>query len=112
MASEITTREQAEAVARWMGWKPTGSYSQPWRNPKGRMVYRVPPYADSLDAMREVEDEIKRRGLWERYVTTLWMEHGPGGFMERNVYVGFGLRATAAQRLQAAFEVIKEVEDD
>lgn len=102
-------REQAEAVARWMGWRRRdGDAHLPWMNPSGKPVYRIPTYADSLDAMREVEDEIERRGLLERYRLQLHAE-----WCEDHKYPRFTLfliTLTAAQRLQAAFEVIKEVE--
>lgn len=100
-------REQAEAVARWCGWKRTGSYWQPWRNPKGRMVYRVPPYADSLDAMREVETELSKRGHFRRYrevLKTMWNED-----LTRMDFGEYLVRLTALQRLAAAAKVIEEV---
>ena len=99
-------REMAEAVARWMGWKQRdGDPHLPWRNPSGMPAYRLPNFASSLDAMREVEDEIERRGLDVKY-----MEHLVG-VLGKDRLVGEWeiLRATAAQRLEAAARVIEEV---
>lgn len=99
-------REQAEAVALWMGWKRrNGDAHLPWRNPNGKPVYRIPTYADSLDAMCEVEDEIERRGLLDQYGAQLFRVWCSS--KAQITFTSFLIRATAAQRLQAAFEVIQ-----
>ena len=88
-------REQAEAVAKWMGLI--------WRSCE---FETLPPYATSLDAMREVEDEIERRGLMGKYADALIGDREL--HTEREVE-HFLIRATPAQRLAAAARVIEEV---
>lgn len=99
-------REQAEAVARWMGWKydPSRPFDMRWQATRGDLVDAAPAYWRSLDAMREVEDEIERRGLDVKY-----MEHLVG-VLGKDRLVGEWeiFRATAAQRLEAAYGVIQE----
>lgn len=66
------------------------------------------PYADSLDVMREVEGEIERRGLWRKYeaaLTDIFLAQTPPVDWH-----WFLIRATAEQRLAAAYRVIQEVE--
>jgi hypothetical protein len=101
----MTQREQAEAVAKWCGWKPTGNRNIPWRTPSGFDVYRLPPYDDSLDAMRDVEDEIERRGLMGKYADALV---GERELHTESEVERFLIRATAAQRLEAAYWTIQE----
>lgn len=114
--------EQAEAVAKWMGlekchlWTGVnlGSAGGPAML-KGKCghakcypkEYGPPRYADSLDAMREVEDEIERRGLIPEYVAELrrfWKASDD----VPDFYPYFLIRATPAQRLEAAYRTIQE----
>lgn len=108
-------REQAEAVARWCGWKRIGNGY--FVNPAGKFSFweKPPDYAASLDAMREVEDEIERRGLWLEYAHVLEgiVTHSGPTMEWKSQWLGWvymGARATALQRLQAAARVIEEVE--
>ena len=104
-------REQAEAVARWMGWTviKKGAFYILWQPPyNDHPTIDLPDYADDLNAMREVEHEIERRGLLVEYVAMLrkvWQGHEDA--LDEWQY--FLIRATAAQRLEAAARVIEEV---
>ena len=107
-------REQAEAVARWCGCHPTGNRDTPWRTPSGLFdVQFLPFYADSLDAMREVEDEIERRNLLKLYgfflgCVVAGSDEQYWDFTRDDAFLA-GATATALQRLQAAARVIEEV---
>lgn len=111
MMATIDAREMAEAMARWMGWtecKRPG-FGEGLCPPGSTYPDNLPKYASSLDAMREVEDEIERRGLVVEYMALLrkvWREST--GAIDEWMY--FLLRASALQRLQAAARVIQEVE--
>ena len=115
-------REQAEAVARWCGWEFKGSRAAfPWRHAKkGVRLSHMPPYDESLDAMREVEDEIERRGLCMVYrlhlldavrerAISLWHSSAEPATFDRWAEYAIAT-ATAAQRLEAAAKVIEEVQ--
>lgn len=116
-------REQAEAVWRTLfpwpdtqcpvcGWtfddRPTGCRpGDCWLSPApDRKSSEAPPLESCLDDMRIVEDEIERRGLTKHYWKALngvWTVQDSGPFQH------FLIRATAAQRLEAAYRVIEEV---
>ena len=101
-------REQAEAVARWCGWKHFENRNMPWRSHCGVDAYRLPPFADSLDTWPPVEALLAERGLLRRYreeLESMWRADDMG--MDRAEYL---IRASAAQRLAAAARVIEEVE--
>lgn len=104
-------REQAEAVAKFMDRKWCGSPTC-----DGTCL---PDYANSLDAMREVEDEIERRGLWRAYRSLLHMAVIDRGFAlwesEKNNGVKYRecleyavATATPAERLEALGKVMEE----
>lgn len=99
-------REQAWAVARWCGWER--ARLDLFLDAQGNGVPSPRELPRSRDAMEFVEREIERRGLMKSYWKALngvWCEQDAEPFQH------FLIRATAAQRLQAAFEVIqKEVE--
>lgn len=100
----MTQREMAEAVGVFMDRK--------WCGHPTCDGTCLPDYADSLDAMREVEGEIHRRGLFERYVDELmkvqgWITEWAHVWEHHDAWRGLVL-ATAAQRLEAAYRTIQE----
>jgi len=111
--------EQAEAVAKWCGWKAGTTHKPSFANPS-KMIedrriwvheklgvrHRLPDYAESLDAMREVEDRLAERGLMAKYETALsHIYFAQDAISDWNHFL---IRATAAQRLQAAYRTIQE----
>lgn len=108
----MTQREMAEAVAKWMGYTRTVDYWRFWVDPSGAPADHPPRCADSLDAMREVEDMLAKRGLFERYVDELmkvqgWITEWAHVWEHHDAWRGLVL-ATAAQRLAAAAKVTEE----
>lgn len=113
-------RQQAEAVARWCyGTKRVhvdeyGSV-RVFEGTAKRFSFKTHGieydwfYYSSLDVLRrEVEDEIERRGLMRKYeaaLTDIFLAQEPP--VDWHYFL---IRATAAQRLEAAAKVIEEVQ--
>lgn len=106
---DMTPREQDAALAELMGW----DLDYVFRDTTGAPLvcgepHVVPKFTASLDAIRLVEDEVERQGLQERYIEVLdklvEYERAKGWTWFR-----WGiLRATPAQRAQAAYAVLRE----
>lgn len=126
-------RKQDARVARALGWTtreiPVGGGSITyWNQPDGRPSFWgvdvlgvLPPFTTDPVAARQVEDEIERRGLWERYTKALLeiinpdaqlfssaLEHGgdPRALDIPSTLWGL-IRATPAQRCEAALKVLE-----
>lgn len=106
MSNEQDLRAMTLTVAKWCGYtniRLTEMFDEV-ADHNGHTRVRLPNFAESLDAMRKVEDEIERRGLEVRYMEELV------GVLSADRLVGEWevLRATAAKRLQAAYRAIQE----
>ncbi len=70
----MTTREQEQMVARWMGW--TVKYFRKdlasWQDPTGEVYSEVPDYAICADAWPPVFAELERRGLMRDFVDQMF----------------------------------------
>jgi hypothetical protein len=109
MSEQLQGRELDAALARALGlevvwidtWDDEGT---PYRQPLIVDVGRVLDYSTDLNAMHEVEAEIERRGLAERYLTELdWQ-------CPLTKFAFWGMtHATAEQRARAALAVLTVV---
>ena len=101
----MTPTEQARMVADFMGY---------WIAPQGEIQLHVPDFPNDLNAIANVEAEIKRRGLRGEYLghleglVTIQVANDLS-----NDIVAYGwacATATAAQRLAACVRVIEQME--
>jgi hypothetical protein len=99
-------------------WSQSGPFDDPskcrhsavayWQDAAGRSNVTVDEFSPSTDptAARELEDEIERRGLEDRYVQVL------GAVVNANPYTDNEswalIRATPEQRARAFLEAVKE----
>lgn len=70
----------------------------------------MPAFSDDLNAMHEVEAEIERRELSERYVSRLFYVIDPTGGFVMNERWSL-THATAEQRAHAALDVLTQVKE-
>lgn len=113
-------RTATAAMAKWMGWKRgswklmSGEEQAGWKDKRDQpaALDSWNPFDDDLNAVRLIEDEIERRGLWKEYeyhlayaLATRLTEQPPGAWGEWPKFCY--ARTTAPQRAAACWEVIR-----
>ena len=89
-----------------MGWREINTEAERGIPPGQKCFDYLPRYAKNLHAVRELEDEIERRGLWFEYALAVVHTVGDPVHDDANYRYFQLLRATAAQRLEAICAVI------
>lgn len=104
---KMTPQQQNEAIAKWMGWtKGRVSVLGSWISPQG-LRDDLPKYCSDLNAMHEVESNLKSKGAgqWTDYLVRLGLNHGMVDGRSYLLAWNF-THATAAQRAEALLKTL------